>query len=276
MSANTRSGSARHDASEPRPASFIGPSGTAIGYETWGDGPPLVLVHGAFSDHRTNWTCVKPFLKRHFTGYALSRRGRGATGGSTDRRIEEEAEDAAALIRQIGAPVFLLGHSHGAHVALAAAARVPELVRKLVLYEAPWPYLCDATTMALLEPLAEAEDWDGFATTFFAEVLAVPRADLDALGATEDWSAILADAPASYRDIRAMSRYRFDPEAFGALPVPVLLQVGSESPPDFYVTEALATVLPDAAVEELEGQAHEGMTTAPEQYAEAVSRFLLP
>jgi hypothetical protein len=56
--------------------------------------------------------------------------------------------------------------------------------------------------------------------------------------------------------------------------VPVLLQIGSESSRDLYVTDALAAVLPDARVEELPGQAHEGMTTAPKMYAEAVFRFL--
>jgi hypothetical protein len=55
----------------------------------------------------------------------------------------------------------------------------------------------------------------------------------------------------------------------------VLLQVGTESPRDLYVTDVLAGVLPDARIEELPGQAHEGMTTAAEMYAEAVSRFLL-
>jgi hypothetical protein len=56
---------------------------------------------------------------------------------------------------------------------------------------------------------------------------------------------------------------------------PVLLQVGSESPRQLYVTDALAAVLPDVRVETLPGQAHEGMTTAPGMYAEAVTRFLL-
>ena len=59
-----------------------------------------------------------------------------------------------------------------------------------------------------------------------------------------------------------------------ALPVPVLLQVGTETPP-VSVTDALASVLPNVSIGELAGQAHEGMTTAPEQYAEAVRRFLM-
>jgi hypothetical protein len=70
-------------------------------------------------------------------------------------------------------------------------------------------------------------------------------------------------------------RYEFDVERYGSLSMPVLLQIGTESPRDLYITDALAAVLPDARIEELAGQAHEGMTTAPEMYAEQVSRFLL-
>lgn len=42
-----------------------------------------------------------------------------------------------------------------------------------------------------------------------------------------------------------------------------------------HVTDEIAAVLPDVRIEELPGQAHEGMTTAPQMYAEAVFRFLL-
>jgi ribosomal protein S18 acetylase RimI-like enzyme len=55
----------------------------------------------------------------------------------------------------------------------------------------------------------------------------------------------------------------------------VLLQIGTESPRHLYATDAIAAVLPDVCIEALPGQAHEGMTTAPNLYAEAVSRFLL-
>jgi pimeloyl-ACP methyl ester carboxylesterase len=148
---------------EPNAFSFLTPAGVCVGCETWGKGPPLVLLHGAFSDHRTNWSAVKPLLEPHFSVYAMARRGRGETEATRGHEIEDEVEDAVALIRRIDAPVFLLGHSYGAHVALAVAARVPDLVRKLVLYEAPRPQLCDGPALAPLEALASAGDWDGFA-----------------------------------------------------------------------------------------------------------------
>ena len=172
-------------------------------------------------------------------------------------------------------PVFLLGHSYGAQAALVAAAEIPERVRKLVLYEPPWPRALAPEAMARLEELARVGDWDGLAVTFFRDQLSVPVPELDALRATALWPPIVADAEASLGDLRALSRYDFQAERFHELPVPVVLQIGTESPRDLYVTDALAAVLPDVRIQELAGQAHEGMTTAPEMYAETVSRVLL-
>jgi pimeloyl-ACP methyl ester carboxylesterase len=249
-------------------------AGAGVSYDRYGGGPPLVLVHGSFSDHQTNWEFVKPLLEGTFTVHAIARRGRGDTDATQGHSVEDEGNDVAALIESISEPVFLLGHSYGAHAALAAAARVPERIRKLVLYEAPMPTLV-AGILGRLEALAQAEDWDGFAMTFFQEGLSVPAHELEALRDTELWAPIIADAPSSLRDLRALSRYDFTAERFHELRIPVMLQIGAESPRDLYVTDALAAALPDARIEALPGQAHEGMTTAPGMYAESVSRFLL-
>jgi pimeloyl-ACP methyl ester carboxylesterase len=251
------------------------PADATVSYDTYGSGPPLVLVHGGFSNHKTNWEFVKPLFDKQFTVYAIARRGRGETDVTEGHSLEDESMDVVALIESIGKPVFLLGHSYGAQTALAAAAKVPDRVRKLVLYEAPWPRVLSKELLARLEELAQASQWDGFAVTFFRDGLSVPVEELDELRATELWPPIIADAEASLGDLRALSRYDFKAERFRELQVPVLLQIGTESPRDLYVTDALAAVLPDVRIEELPGQAHEGMTTAPEMYAEAVSRFLL-
>jgi pimeloyl-ACP methyl ester carboxylesterase len=232
-------------------------------------------VHGAFSDHVTNWEWVKPQLERRFTVHAIARRGRGETDATVGHSLEDESEDVAAVIRAIDEPVYLLGHSYGAHVALAAAAKTPGRVRKLVLYEAPWPSLLGKEALAPLETLARAGKWDLFALTFFHERLAVPLSELEALRSTQYWPPILEDAPATIHDLRALSRYEFDVERFQSLPAPTMLQVGGESPRGYYVTDALAHTLSDARVDVLPGQAHEAMTTAPEMYVESVQRFLL-
>jgi pimeloyl-ACP methyl ester carboxylesterase len=113
--------------------------GVTISYEKHGSGAPLVLVHGSFTDQRTNWEFVLPFFSEKFTVYAIARRGRGETDATEGHSLEEESLDVAALIRAVDEPVHLLGHSYGALVALGAAALVSSRIRKLILYEAPWP-----------------------------------------------------------------------------------------------------------------------------------------
>ncbi len=251
------------------------PARATVSYEKYGSGPPLVLVHGGFSDHKTNWELVKPLFEKQFTVYAMARRGRGETDATEGHSLDDESMDVVALMHSIGEPLFLLGHSYGAQVALAAAATVPDRVRKLVLYEPPWPHAISTEALARLEALARASHWEDFALTFFRDVLCVPVHDLDHLQATELWQPIIADAEATLGDLQALTRYDFRPERFRYLHVPVLLQIGTASPRDLYVTDALAAVLPDVRIEALSGQAHEGMTTAPTMYAEAVSHFLL-
>ena len=251
------------------------PDGTTVSFNKVGNGPALVLVHGGFSDHDTNWEFVKPILQDRFTLYPIARRGRGETDATEGHSLEDEANDLVALIRTIAEPVFLLGHSYGAHCSLAAALLAPDRVRKLVLYEPVWPTVFSDDGFARLEGLATAHKWDEFAVTFFRDTLCVPSEEIDKVRASELWPPIIADAKASLGDLRAMKSYEFHPQRYHQLKIPVLLQIGSESPRDLYVTDALMAILPDARIGELSGQAHEGMTTAPEMYADAVIRFFL-
>lgn len=253
---------------------LVDSNGIAISYQSSGCGPGLVLVHGGFSDHHTNWEFVEPQLAQHYTLWAIARRGRGETTATRGHRLEDEARDVVTVIRSLEQPVYLLGHSYGAQVALAAALELPERIRGLILYEPASSALFPDTAMQRLEDLAAVEDWDGFALAFFGEMLLVPPAELAALRASDLWPPIVADAPATLQDLRALRKYDFRPDRFRGVQVPVVLQVGTESPRELYATDALAAVLPNVRIQELPGQAHEGMTTAPDLYVAAVHDIL--
>lgn len=225
---------------------FLCPSGSNLSYEISGIGPPLVLVHGSFSDHRTNWALVRPLLSERFTVYLIARRGRGrTTSGPT---LVEEAGDLATFLTSLAEPVCLLGHSYGAQVALRAAAECPQQVRKLVLYEAPWPSATASEILARLRLKAADSDWNGLAEDFFSEVLGLTEDDIEELRAEGAWKFIVSDAEASLKDISALYSYRFDPSVFRDLQVPVLLQVGTESPREVFATDALARYLPNVEI----------------------------
>jgi pimeloyl-ACP methyl ester carboxylesterase len=251
------------------------PNGVTISYTTYGNGPPLVLVHGSFSDHDTNWQEARDLLADRFTVYAIARRGRGETSATTTHTIEDEAEDVVAVLREVGEPAFLLGHSHGASCALEAAARYPEGVRKLVLYEAPPPDLYAPDVLASLFTFIDRHDWDGLVDAFMRDVLLVPPAEIAEIRASPFWSVWTDDAQATVNDLRALAAWSFDASRFRSLALPVLFIIGSESPREIYLTDTLAAILPDARIQTLEGQAHEGMTTAPELFVDALDQFLL-
>lgn len=252
---------------------FSCPSGATMSYEMAGEGSPLVLVHGSFSDHVTNWALVRPALEEHFTVYAIARRGRGKT--TSGPALADEAQDLAAFLASLPEPAYLLGHSYGAQIALSAAAASPGHVRRLMLYEPPWPDTAPPDLLDRLKRRAAGSDWNGLAADFFCEVLGLTADDIDVLRAEGAWQSIVADAEASLNDISALCGCQFDPATFRDLQVPVLLQVGTESPRHAFATDALVDTLPHVQVQELEGQAHEAMNTAPDLYAEATTRLLL-
>ena len=248
--------------------------GRLVSYERRGSGPPLVLVHGSFSDHRSNWEFVQPLWARDFTSYAIARPGRGGNPPAPLRDLEDDARDVVALIQAIPEPAFLLGHSFGAHVALAAAAMVPALVRRLILYEPPWTSLVGPVAMAPLEALADSRNWDAFSYTFFRDVLLVPVAELDELRASPLWPPDRRRRPRVPRRSPRTGPLSLSPGFFRASP-------HARPPPDRHgQSPALLRHprsrrrLPDARIAKLEGQAHEAMTTDPELYAAQVRSFL--
>src|SRR3990172_7566889 len=155
--------------------------GTVISYDRYGSGPPIVLAHGSMGDHQSSWETVKGPLSQRFTVHAMARRGRGETTAPTERRMEDEFRDVAAVIRSVGQPTFVMAHSYGAHCAIGGAAAQPDLVSKLVLYEPPRPDAMSADEIAKVEEAAGQGDWDLFVRTFLIEGPNIPPQVVDAI-----------------------------------------------------------------------------------------------
>ena len=249
-------------------------TGAGVSYTQGGRGPALLLVHGSLSDHDTNWTAARDALEQRFTLYRMARRGRGATRATSGHSVEDEADDVAAVISAIGGPVNVLGHSYGAQCALAGSARATN-VERLVLYEAPKPSAMPPETLQRVEELAAQDDWDGVVASVMRDCLLLPPDVIDATRGTDDWTNMVSDAEPSVDDWRALIRYDFDASRFRSMAVPVLLLVGSESPNELYVTDALLAALPNVKRVVLEDHGHEAQTTAPEVFVRAVTEFLL-
>lgn len=109
--------------------------GTPIAYEQTGQGPPLIIVVGAFNDHTTGQPLTK-LLESDFTVINYDRRGRGESGDTLPYAVEREIEDLDALIQAVGGSAFVFGFSSGGGLSLQAAAR-GSAITKMALYEVP-------------------------------------------------------------------------------------------------------------------------------------------
>jgi pimeloyl-ACP methyl ester carboxylesterase len=109
--------------------------GVAMWYDERGQGDPCVLLHpgGAGVDSRALGPTVDG-LAEFFRCYTPEQRAHGRTPDTEGpASYELMAGDTIAFIEQvIGQPVHLMGCSDGAVVALMAARRRPDLVRRLV------------------------------------------------------------------------------------------------------------------------------------------------
>src|SRR5260370_1343476 len=81
---------------ESMPSIVESADGTRIGYESFGEGPPMLLVHGT-SATRIRWAPVRDELGSRYTIHEMDRRGRGLSTAEADAySLEREAEDVAA------------------------------------------------------------------------------------------------------------------------------------------------------------------------------------
>ena len=112
---------------------FLTVDGGTLAYEVTGAGPLVVLAHG-MGDTRRAYDALTPALVA--AGHrvaALDLRGCGESSvewGSYTRT--DIAGDLLALVRHLGGPAVLVGHSISGGAATIAAATAPELVTALV------------------------------------------------------------------------------------------------------------------------------------------------
>jgi pimeloyl-ACP methyl ester carboxylesterase len=248
--------------------------GTPIAVWRGGDGPPLVLVHGATADHN-RWAPALPALEARFTVVTVDRRGRGRSGDAAEYAIEREFEDVAAVVEWAGEAVDLLGHSYGGMCALEAALRT-DRIRRLVLYEPPLGFVhSPPDVVARMEALHAAGERDALLAFFLERVVGLPAAEIDALRALPSWAARLAAAPTLMREDRAQREYVFDPERFRAVAAPTLFLLGGDSAAHFgAAAEAVQAALPDCRTVVLPGQRHSAIDTATGLFTGEVLRFL--
>jgi pimeloyl-ACP methyl ester carboxylesterase len=124
---------------------FVVSEGTKVHVDQEGEGPDLLLIHGASSDMAVFRPSVAPRLARRYRLSAYDRPGLGRTTSRPARAhtLEVQARVAAGVIEalELNRPL-VLAHSWGSAVALRLALDRPDLTAGLILvapvaYE--WP-----------------------------------------------------------------------------------------------------------------------------------------
>jgi pimeloyl-ACP methyl ester carboxylesterase len=113
-------------------------NGIKLYYETHGTGRPLILLHGGLGAIEMFGPNL-PALAKGRQVIAVDLQGHGRTA-DIDRPLSVElmGDDIAALIKHLGLEdADIMGYSLGGGVALQAAIRHPEVVRRLVMVSTP-------------------------------------------------------------------------------------------------------------------------------------------
>lgn len=244
-------------------------NGIQLYYETAGEGPAMVFLHGADGNHLSWWQQVPAFRDR-YQCITIDHRGFANSTDLAQQGATRFADDLEGLLGELGIErAALVAQSMGGRSAIGFAVRAPERVRALVMADTwgffDWPELreqvealrqqqSDANaplTVRALGPRFQAENPAG--TFLYRQIfdLNPPRR-----GQSDDPN------PPTRDDV-------------AALEVPTLFLVGSDdglTPPE--IIRRVHEIVPGSQFEEIAGCGHSVYFEAPATFNEIVGTFL--
>ncbi len=229
--------------------------------------PAIVFLHGTRLT-RASWSAQMVALADEFCVVAVDLPGHGVLVDDPFE-LEAAADHVGDLISTVlGRPAVVVGLSLGGYVAMALAARRPELVRGLVLSGATAepigmravPYRALAWAMARFDgPRLDALNARFFRARFVPDIA-------DPILAAGFWSRGGSVA------LRALVGERFAPR-LAAYPGPTLIVNGEYDLMFRLATRTFARAARDARRVRLRGATHLANLDRPEAFSEAVRRF---
>ena len=258
--------------------------GTEVVGRVRGQGPPLVLVHGAIGDGELAWEGILPYLTDRFTCYLPSTRGRGLSSDNPDHSPPRQEDDVTAFVDSIGEPVCLVGWSGSGPWVLGAAERSGS-VAAVATYE---PFVVSlmhdddlASTSTTMEHVGMAAA-DGRLADALREfalwICAGPEiAALEEMDFYQRWAGCV---PAMLRYVQEDASYEGPrstaPEGLRTIIAPVLILRGRQTMLGTFFADAarhIAEQVSDPHVRELPGAGHFAPLVAPEPVARELIHF---
>jgi pimeloyl-ACP methyl ester carboxylesterase len=104
-------------------------------YEIYGQGKPLVLIHGGGSTIQSNFGKVIPLFSKNRKVIAVELQAHGRTSDrNADLTFEQDADDIATLLKNLNIDkADFFGFSNGGTTTLKIAIRHPEIVDKIIV-----------------------------------------------------------------------------------------------------------------------------------------------
>lgn len=233
--------------------------------------PPVLALHGAASSGQ-QWHGLSDYLRGRYWVHAPDLPGYGDTHAA--HSLGQIAASLIAVMQRNDTPIHVVGHLHGAALAMQIAMARPDLVRSLTLIEPAVYHLLrdgDPNDVALLAKLTElAEEID--AAVGANEPAAAMRVYIDfwhGQGAWENSSGALrhklaAQAAQVASDLAASLTKSWPLGNCAQLVCPTLAVMALESPlASLRVTEMVAETIPDARLVMVPDAGHMAPLTDP-------------
>lgn len=252
--------------------------GYAMSYTKYGEGAPLVLVHGSLSDCRY-WKSQMAPLGRSFRVLAVCLRRywpESWDGEGDGFSVAQHGADVLAFIDKVaGGPAHLVGHSRGGRVALEAALTRPDALRSLTLADPglPLPGGDDARggfRQRALELIRDGAVEEGLA--LFVDTVTGP----DTWQRMVPWfKEMVRDNAGTLFGQARETPASLSPQEIASLTLPTLL-IGGALSPDPYpaVLDALESWLPQSRRVDIAGSSHGMNLGNPRAFNGAIESFL--
>ncbi|MEO6454962.1 MAG: alpha/beta hydrolase [Ginsengibacter sp.] len=136
-------------------------NGLRMYYEIYGQGNPLVLIHGGGSTIQTSFSRVIQPLAKNRKIIAVELQAHGRTNDrNTALTFEQDADDVAELLKNIQiTKADFLGFSNGGHAIIEIAIRHSDLINKIILCSALYK-----------RSGAVPQFWEGFENVTFSDM----------------------------------------------------------------------------------------------------------
>tara|TARA_R110002110_G_scaffold8277_5_gene41486 strand:+ start:2019 stop:2990 length:972 start_codon:yes stop_codon:yes gene_type:complete len=287
----------RARAETPPAGEIVNIDGVPVHYKVMGQGPDLILIHGASGNLNDFTLGFTQRLTGRYRVILFDRPGLGWTGrpkghgGAWNNREETPFEQAALLQKaadRIGVSTpIVLGHSFGGIVALAWGLSRPDDTAALVLVASvaePWPgklgwtYTVNGSAPggALFVPLITAFVPEIYVSTSIESIFKPQKAphgyaDHIGVGLTLRRDSLRANA----QQVNALRPHVVDMQkSYGSLQMPIEMIHGDADtivPLDIHA-RVLVQDVPNGALVVLPGQGHMPQHTAPDAVEAAIDR----